>query len=108
MTISSCSTLPPAEKVAPKPVSFADYCPPPQAFASWHDFTQTTPIAKGDTVLKTAKKFRIAEMRKNAAGQRLWMGLKRCRAQQVEVEPEPKPEPDKKKAVKEVLIGGLQ
>ena len=107
MTISSCSTLPPPEKVAPKPVSFADYCPPPQAFASWDDFTRTTPVIKGETVIKTAKKFRIAEMKKNAAGQRLWMGLKRCRAQQVEIEPEPKPEP-KKKAVSDTLLGGLQ
>jgi hypothetical protein len=61
----------------------ADYCPPPQAFANWNDFVNSTQAIKGETALQTAKRFRLAEMKKNASGQRLWMGLKECRDQQM-------------------------
>lgn len=57
---------------------------------------------KGETALKTAQKFRLAEARKNAAGQRLWTGLKKCRAIGS------KPADQKKDPASEVLIGGLR
>ena len=79
----------------------SDYCPAPQAFASWSDFTTYTKVVKGESAYQTVKRFRIAEARKNAAGQRIWMGLKRCRDQDI-------PAPKTKATPTDVLIGGLQ
>lgn len=100
MTISGCSTLP-SPKDLPPAIKTGDICPPPQAFASWNDFTSQTKAMKGETAFQTAKRFRLAEERKNAAAQRLWMGLKRCREHG---QPPEKPKP---KSITEILIGGL-
>lgn len=91
-------------KKLPPTVSFSDYCPPPQTFASWHDFTQKTQVKKGETAFQTVKRFRIAEKERNDAAQRLWTGMKACRAKKVDLDVQVT---KKQKAVSDILVGGL-
>lgn len=93
-------------KKLPQPISFADYCPPPQTFANWNVLKEETKVKKGETAFQTVKRFRLAEKEKNAAAQRLWTGMKSCRAKQVQVEVETTVR-KKQQAVSDILAGGL-
>ena len=85
--ISGCSTLPASRDLRVEPVKIADHCPPPQAFAKWADFTTDTPVVKGESAFKTVQRLKLAEARRNMAGQRLWAGLKQCRAKKADPTP---------------------
>lgn len=91
---------------APPSVSFSDYCPPPQTFASWNTFTAETKVAKGENAFQTVKKFKLAEKEKNASAQRLWTGMKACRTKKVEMEVTTTVK-KRQSTVSDILAGGL-
>lgn len=105
MLISGCSTVPGLSAADIPKVDMKDLCPPPQAFASWHDFTQRTQVKKGESAFTTVQRYRLAEAKKNLAGQRLWSGLKQCRAKKADPEPPKKPRPAD--SVADILSGGF-
>lgn len=76
-------------------------CPHPSVFASYTTFQSETRIREGETAFQTVKRFRLAEKEKNAAGRRLWSGIKACR-QEVE-----KPAGPTEETVIDIFGGGL-
>ncbi len=97
---SGCSTLPSPSDVNPQKKA-ALLCPHPSVYANWATFTGKTEVKQGETAFQTVKRFRVAEQRKNAEAQRLWEGMKACRADKSPTQP------DKEKTISEILIGGL-
>lgn len=101
MTISGCSTLGvDADKIKPLPA--ASLCPPPSTYASYNTFLAETRIREGETAFQTVKRFRLAEKEKNAAGRRLWSGMKACRQ-----EKETPRDKQKDETIADILAGGL-
>ncbi len=80
----------------------ASICPHPSVFASYNTFQTETRLQKGETAFATVKRFRLAEKEKNAAGRRLWSGMKACRAK----EPA-KPKEPTDSTISDILSGGL-
>jgi hypothetical protein len=57
-----------------------EFCPPETSIASPKTFKSVTTIRQNETPYQTARRFRLAEQKKNADGQRMWESYARCRA----------------------------
>ncbi len=94
LTISACSTTPPNVAGPVRQPRVSDVCPQPGVFANPATFKTTVKLKAGETATETIRRYKVSELDKNLAGQRLWNGMSSCRSRRVPIPQPKKPKED--------------